>query len=219
MATSDPDELPFYKRADDQCRPGDIVRLAPSFRALKQLVHIGAEQKAPGRTTAILHGVSDSLPIPAGVLEGKTDARLTVPGLMTWGVLLTRGCDIDHGPVRQLAVIRPLSTMTRVDDQEAVIRGQHTSVHYFPKAHLDGKDFFADSFVDFRFVLTLHRDLFAVLDRPLALTREGLFDLYFSWTRHALGNQLQKTKPCPHCQCAVPVFELASQMLQPPLDY
>jgi hypothetical protein len=129
-------ETHFYKIPDEKVRPGDIVRLGPSFRALKELIHVGPQSMSKGHVSAALYGVSGSSPPPRDALEGKKDTRLVVPAILTWGILLTRGCDIDNGPHRQVAVLRPLSLLQGVEVKEAVILGKHNSLHYLPKPDL-----------------------------------------------------------------------------------
>lgn len=70
-----------------------------------------------------------------------------VPGILNFGLLLTRGCDIDHGRLRQVAAIRPLAIVSKVDDQEAVIQGKHTSMYFLPAAHVGELRVFDRSFV------------------------------------------------------------------------
>lgn len=132
--------------------------------------------------------------------------------------MLTRGCDIENSPVRQIAAIRPLSVINKAD-QEAVILGKHCSVQYLPPAAIDGHSIFGDSIIDFRYVATLHRDYFDQLERPVALTRDALLSLYFGWTRHTLGPQFQDTQPCPSCGQSISVFQFQEVILQPPVDY
>ena len=41
-------EPSIYKTPDEKVRPGDIVRLGPSFRALKELIHVGPQTTGKG---------------------------------------------------------------------------------------------------------------------------------------------------------------------------
>jgi hypothetical protein len=210
----------FYKTPDEKVRPGDIVRLGPSFRALKEIIHVGSQTVGKGQVSAFLHGVSGSSPATRDVVEGKKDTKLVVPATLAWAVLLTRGCDIDHGAHRQLAVLRPLSTLQGVEVQEAVILGKHSSLHYLPvPTERSSAALFDESFVDFRFVVTMHRDAFDKLERPIALTRDGLLDMYFSWMRHTIGPQVRRKSPCPSCATEVEIFQVVEDLLRPQPDY
>jgi len=154
------------------------------------------------------------------VSEGRKDTKLVVAAVLTWAVLLTRGCDIDNGLQRQLAVLRPLSILQGVEVKEAVILGRHSSLHYVPKpAEVQGAALFEESFVDFRFVVTMHRDAFDKLERPIALTRDGLLDMYFSWMRHTIGPQVSRKSPCPSCKTEIEVFQVVEDLLRPHPDY
>jgi hypothetical protein len=213
-------EPSLYKTPDQKIRPGDIVRFGPSFRALKELVHAGAQFASKGQVSALLHGVPGSSPPAKDVVEGKKDTKLVVPASLTWGILLTRGCDIDNGPQRQLAVVRPLALLQAVEVKEAVILGRHSSLHYLPKPpDVLGPEVFEESFADFRFIVTMHRDAFDKLERSIALTREGLLDLYFSWMRHSIGPQVRRKSPCPSCNAEVEVFQIAEDFIRPQPDY
>jgi hypothetical protein len=213
-------EPTLYKTTDEKVRPGDIVRLGPSLRALKDVVHVGAQAAAKNQVSAALLGVTGSPAPPKDILEGRRDTKLLVPAVLSWGVLLTRGCDIDNGPQRQLAVLRPLSVLQTTEAKEAVIRGKHSSLHYVPNPPAGFQDdLFGESFVDFRFVITLHRDAFDKLERPLALTRDGLLDMYFSWMRHTIGPQVKRKVPCGTCNTEMEVFQVVEDLLRPQPDY
>ena len=213
-------EPSLYKTPDQKVRPGDIVRLGPSFRALKELVHIGAQTAGKGQVSALLHGIPGSSPPAKDLVEGKKDTKLVVPTSLTWAILLTRGCDIDHSSQRQLAVLRSLTVLQGVEAKEAVILGKHSSLHYLPKPpDVPGQPLFEESFADFRFIVTIHRDVFDKLERPIALTREGLLDLYFGWMRHAIGPQVRRKSPCPSCKAEIEVFQVVEDLLLPQPDY
>lgn len=214
-------EPSLYQTPDEKVRPGDIVRLGPSFRALKEVVHVGSQQETgKGQVSALLLGVLGSSLPPKDVIEGKKDTKLVVPATLTWAVLVTRGCDIDNGPQRQLAVLRPLSVLQSVEAKEAVILGKHSSLHYLPEPpNFAGAALFPESFADFRFVVTMHRDAFDKLERPIALTRDGLLDMYFSWMRHTIGPQVRRKSPCPTCKTEVEVFQVVEDLLRPQPDY
>jgi hypothetical protein len=210
---------PYYENAGGTVRPGDILRLSPNLLALKDGVHIGAEQRGRDGRTAKLLGLPDSPPPHADVLEGRRESKIIVPVKLSWAVLLTRGCDIDKRAQRQVAAIRPLVLIRGPDEQAAVIRGDHNSLHYLPEATLDGRAWFPESFVDFRYTMTLDRALFEQIERPFALTRDGLYDLYFGWLRHTMGPQVQRTRPCETCGAPVSVFQYVVEALRPPPDY
>ena len=212
--------ITFYKVPEATVRPGDIVALAPSYRALKEVVHVGQQQASKGQLSARLLGVPGYEEPPKAILQGK-DTKLVVPATLTWGVLLTRGCDIDQGPHRQVAAIRPLSLLQEVSVKEACIRGEHSSLYYLPKPDQGaGSDpLFEESFVDFRFIALLHRDAFNQLARPLSLTREAVLDLYFGWLRHTIGPQVKRKAPCGSCGTEMEVFQVADDFLRPQPDY
>lgn len=222
MTTTEAAEPAYYKRPDEKVRPGDIVRLSPVYQALRlPLTHVGAEQKAKGnRIQGELHGREGGGAIPSAVLNGKKDGRFVVPGRLDCAVLLTRGCDIDHGRVRQLAAIRPLSTVQGVDEQAAIIEGKHMSLHYLPPPTGGQNDkVFGRSFVDFRYIVTVRQELFETLERPLALTADALLDLYFGWMRHTTGKEIPVELDCSECGHPVPVFEEVAEIASPPVDY
>jgi len=196
-------------------RPGDIVSLAPIYRALKVIRHLGNEQKAKDKVSVTLLEQSQ---LSQAVARGEQDSRFVVPGLLSWGVLLTRGCDIDNGKERQVAFLRPLRTFGDEKVQASIVDGMHTSLHYLPKPSL-GDCPLEESVVDFRFVVTLHRDVFGVLSRPLSLTREAVLDIYFSWMKHATGSHVPSTVPCPTCKCPVEVFRAVADVANPSDDY
>ena len=163
----------------------------------------------------------DGGPIPQRVNQGRKECVFLVDGVREqFAVLLTRGCDIDSGKVRQVAPVRPLTLIqggggrSAEQNQAAVIDGQHISLHYLPES-----DLFLESFVDFRYVTTIRRDLFDSLVRPLALSRDALLDLYMSWVTHTTGKQVPAKGRCPSCQGVVHFLRDADQILQPPLDY
>jgi len=214
-------EPSIYKTPDEKVRPGDIVRLGPSFRALKELIHVGPQTTGKGgQVSAALLGPSGGGLPAKDVAEGKKDTRLIVPAVLSWGVLLTRGCDIENGRQRQVAGIRPLTVLQTIEAKEAVIRGEHSSLHYMPKPPaLSGSEMFEESFLDFRFVVTMHGDAFDKLERPIAMTRDGLLDMYFSWMRHTIGPQVKRKAPCPSCKTEIEVFQMVEDLLRPQPDY
>lgn len=218
MAENTPDPQ-YYQVAGDTVRPGDILRLSPSLLPLKTVEHLGSQQQGKDGPTVKLLGVPNAPPPHRDVVEGKRDSKIIVPMQFTWALLLTRGCEVDKRPQRQLAAIRPLSIIQGEDEQIAVIKGEHNSLHYLPEAIVNETTWFPESFVDFRYTMTMHRDLFAQFERPIALTREGLHDLYFGWLRHTMGPQVERTKPCLSCGAQVPVFQLVEEVLRPPPDY
>jgi len=46
MTTSDAVSIHVFRQPEEKVRPGDIVSLAPIYRALKVIRHLGNEQKA-----------------------------------------------------------------------------------------------------------------------------------------------------------------------------
>lgn len=210
----------FYKSPDEKVRPGDIVELGPTFRALKDVVHVGSQQIAKQQVTAKIFGVAGFEAAPRAILEGRADTKLVVPGTLSWAVLLTRGCDIDNGPQRQVAVIRPLTLLQDVAAKEAVILGKHSSLYYLPKPEPAAPSpLFEESFIDFRFVATLHRDAWDRLTRRVSLSRAALLDLYFAWMKHTIGPQVQRKAPCPACNTEIEMFQVVEDFLRPQPDY
>jgi hypothetical protein len=107
-----------------------------------------------------------------------------------------------------------------VEAKEAVILGEHSSLHYMPKpGAVPGGEMFEESFLDFRFVITMHSDAFDKLERPIAMTRDGLLDVYFSWMRHTIGPQVRRKAPCPSCKTEIEIFRVVEDLLRPPPDY
>lgn len=213
----------FYKLPDDKVRPGDIVALGPTFRALKEVIHVGPQQVSKQQISAKLLGVSGFEQPSKAVLEGKSDTKLVVPAALDWGVLLTRGCDIDNGVQRQIAALRPLRLLQDVAVKESVILGKHSSLYYVPKPELVGVPtagaLFDESFIDFRFVATLHRDAWDRLTRVVSLSRAALLDLYFAWMKHTIGPQAQRKAPCPACNAEIEMFQVVEDFLRPQPDY
>jgi hypothetical protein len=78
---------------------------------------------------------------------------------------------------------------------------------------------FDESFVDFRFIVSLHRDAFNQLARPLSFTRDAVLDLYFGWMRHTIGPQVKRKAPCGSCGTEMEVFQVAQDFLRPQPDY
>jgi hypothetical protein len=212
--------LRYYKEPDATVRPGDIVRLSPYFHPLRRpLLHVSTNKSVKqGRLLTDLLGDERGATVPATVASGQKETEFVVRGKFDLAVLLTRGCDIENGVHRQLAAIRPLSVVQGVEHQAEVIEGKHTSLHYLPPAEREGASLFGESVVDFRQIVTLNRELFDGLDRPLALTREGLLDIYFNWMRHTIGQKVPATTTCV-CGAAVPVFAAVAEMASPPVDY
>ena len=209
-------EPSLYKTPDDLVRQGDIVRLGPSLRALKAIVHVGPQTSGKGgQSSATLLATPTK-----DVAEGRKDTQLIVPAVLSWGVLLTRGCDIENGRQRQLVGLRPMSVLQSTEAKESVILGKHSSLHYMPKPGAGpGGDMFEESFLDFRFVITMHSDAFNKLERPIAMTRDGLLDVYFSWMRHTIGPQVKRVAPCPACKTEIEIFHVVEELLRPPPDY
>jgi hypothetical protein len=221
MNSATPIAPPYYKDPDATVRPGDIMRLAPFFQAIRApLVHVSSNKSLKGgRELTDLVGGRGAV-VPEKVLLGQKETEFVVPGRFDFALLLTRGCDIEETPHRQLAAIRPLAVVQGGAERKAdVIEGKATSLHYLPPAKAAGVALFDDSFIDFRFIVTLSKDLFDGLHRPLALTRDGLLDVYFSWMRHAIGQKIPATTSCLGCGEPVPVFAAIEEVANPPADY
>ena len=126
---------------------------------------------------------------------------MAYPGLIEGG----------HPPADGRAVVfAPVSGFTGTGERRAALAPSGVDAR---------QELFEEGFVDFRFVITMHRDLFATFARPIALTRDGVLDLYFSWMRHTIGPQVQRKAPCPSCSAEVEVFPVAEDFLRPQPDY
>lgn len=227
MATIDPgtevgglnedeeEEVPFFRAPDEKVRPGDIVRLSPWLKALRRLEYLDAQQiKQKERILAARVELSQA---PVAVREGRDAARLIVASKLEWGVLVTRGCDVDNGPERQLVVLRSLRDFN-LPDHASIINGKRIGLHYIPEPNDDTLGM-GERVADFRFVATLHRDVFDTLERPLSLTPAALTDLYFGWMHHTIGKRVPTTAPCPNCGTPVEVFRLVEEVATPSGDY
>jgi hypothetical protein len=217
MATSEiTDQELVYRTPEDKVRPGDIVRSSPTYRPLKALQYVGANATAKGGLPIVpLIAPTDVSP----AIAGGADTRLLVPSFLSWGVLVTRGCDVDHSSDRQIVWIRPLSTWP-ADQRPSIIEGKVVSLHYLPESKADdGRVLFPESAVDFRVIVTLHKQVFDTLDRPVSLTPSGLTDLRLSWLRHTLGAHVPTTEPCPQCGTEVDVFRPIEECVTPVGDY
>lgn len=213
-ATSD-DEPAVFRAPEGVVRPGDIVRLSPSFKALKALEHLDRQETVhKGRATAARLAIADA---PADVRSGKSLARLIVESKLEWALLVTRGCDVDHGKERQLVLLRALNEF-QPTHHAPIIDGERVGLHYLPKPDDDHWGI-GDRVADFRFVVTLHKELFNQLERPVSLTRDALLDLYFSWMQHTIGKHIPATTPCPECGAAVAVFHAVEEVATPDADY
>jgi hypothetical protein len=216
---ADEAEASFYKPPDEKVRPGDVVRLSPFFQALKDpLVHLGPNKIMKGgrQLGDLLGGPGE--PVPAAVLNGK-QTEFVVRGKLDFALLLTRGCDIDKGSQRQLAAIRPLTTVQGVEQQASIIEGKTMSLHYVPASERNGIALFPESFVDFRYIVTLDASSFDKLERVTALARTGLLDVYFGWMRHTIGQRIPATLDCKQCGAPIPVFAGVAEIANPPADY
>lgn len=223
MATIDPsgglkdeeEEVPLFRSPDEKVRPGDIVRLSPWLKALKSLEHLDTQEtNHKGRIMAARVDLSQA---PVAVREGRDAARLIVASKLEWGVLLTRGCDVDHGRERQVAVLRSLREFNP-PDHAPIINGERIGLHYIPEPNGDVLGM-GERVADFRFIATIHRDVFDRLERPLSLTPAALTDLYFGWMRHTIGKRVPDTAPCPSCGTPVEIFRLVEELATPSGDY
>lgn len=214
VAEAADDEVVVFREPETKVRPGDIVRLSPWLKPLKQLQHLD-RQETPykGKQTAARVDIADA---PKNIREGKADARLIVESKLEWGLLLTRGCDIDHSKERQLVVLRSLAEFN--EHRAPIIRGERVSLHYIPAPASDSLGI-GERVADFRFVVTLHKDLFDGMQRPLSLTPTALLDLYFTWMNHTLGKSVPETMPCPKCETPVDVLRFVEAIATPSGDY
>jgi hypothetical protein len=212
----DDEEVLLFRPAEEKIRPGDIVRLSPWLRALKSpLQHLDAQEtKHQERPMAARIDLSQA---SVAIREGRKDVRLIVASKLEWGVLLTRGCDVDHRNERQVVVLRSLKEFN-VSHHAPIINGEHVGLHYIPEPSGDVLGI-GERVADFRFIATLHRDVFDELERPLSLTPAALTDLYFGWMRHTIGKRVPDTAPCPSCGTPVEVFRLVEEIATPSGDY
>jgi hypothetical protein len=220
VAVDEP-EVPYYKQPDDKIRPGDIFALSPTFVPLRPPFRVlsTSKSKAQGRVTCEIHGDPNGQPIPSDVSSGGKNASFVVDGAFGFAVLLTRGCEIDHGKLRQLAPVLPLSLVQGEPVQAEVIDGKHYSFHYMPTVPAEFGSLFPDSYLDLRRVVTLRADAFSGLARPLSLTRAGVMDLYFSWFRHTTGLTITNELKCPECSAMLPKYSQQTEHFPPPVDY
>lgn len=220
---------PQYRRPDARLRPGDVFLLAPVLEALRgPIAIIGSRDQKGGRIRAALLGGPDGAPLPGRFAAGQEPKELLVAGRLCLAVLLTRGCDIDNGDVRQVAPIRPLRLIrggTGRSDEEnqiAVVEGRTASYHFLPRPPeclLPPEVDFPPSFVDLRRTTTLHRSTLDDLPRVVSLTREAVTLLYFAWLRHVTGKQFAAQGICPGCGAAVPFLEDLLEPFTPDHDY
>lgn len=223
METNSPEKPTgtIYRAPEEIVRQGDIIQLAPVGRATREHLHVGQEQKKTvAGKTARSAWLLEPADLPTKIATGQQASRLVVPGILSWAILLTRGCDIENSDQRQVAFLRPLKDFGADAMQASIIDGKHTSLHFLPEAAVNGgAQLFADSVVDFRFVITLHRELFDQLARPIGLAHAALKDVYLSWLRHTTGKFISITVPCGSCGTPVPVFQEVQAMANPPDDF
>jgi hypothetical protein len=221
MSSSQAQEQSWYKAPENPVRQGDIVRLAPWLRAHKPpLLHLAKSKQTKGaRVSAQILGSSSLSPMSADVAIGKAEAEFVFSGKLEFGILLTRGCEIENDKVRQLAPIRPLSTIQGPDYQADLIKGKHLSLYYLPEARLLNGVVFKDSFVDFRYLITLHSDSFLQLTRVVSLTRFALMNLYFGWLRHTIGRDIPQTTSCIKCNERIEIFKEIQPHFLPSIEY
>src|SRR5262245_59358099 len=140
MATMTNPDDGWYRLPDTKTRPGDIFALAPSWRATKPPLRVGGnvQKGKDDRELMEILGGGAKYPLPPKVADGRQDGTFLVPGRTSFGILLTRGCEIDHGRMRQLAVIRPLAEVqgdgerSREQAQADIIDGKMFAAHYLP---------------------------------------------------------------------------------------
>jgi hypothetical protein len=210
--SDDPDH---YRVPDDKVRPGDIVRLFPAYRSLKAIEVLGAEWEKNSQRNAKLHSIAES---PKATREGSSETKLVVPGRLRWGLLLSRGCDVDHTVQRQIAPLRPIQEFNP-EDRANIIKGKTIGFHYLPAPPNRADLALGEMVIDFTFITTLHRDLFDTLVRPISLTRDTLHYVYLGWMRHTMGRDIPTMTPCPNCGADVEVFHAAAESARPPDDY
>jgi len=210
----------YYLAPDsEKVRQGDIVALAPMVWPIRPppwgVLNSGQEKNERRKAQ---HGRPSTWPRKR--LQGADDVDIVVTARLRWAMLLTRGCDVDKGRrQRQLAPIRPLSTISSEDDQLAVVEGRAVGLHYIPPVPQGLGSLFGHAYVDFRGVTTLHADLFDELERPLSVTRGALQEVYLAWVTHATGRRLSIAASCPHCGKPVPLLVEARDQVRPDEDY
>ncbi len=213
----------WYRVPDEKIRPGDIFSLSPSFRGLKPpLRAAGNTQKKNDRESVEILGAL--APLPTKISEGKQDATFLVPGRFTLGVLLSRGCEVENGKIRQLAIVRPLSEIQGDQERSAdenradVIDGKAFANHYLPAVPNLLGSVFADSYVDFRYICTVTAVFMEGLKRVISLTQVAVQQLYFGWMRHTTG-LVPTPGQCPECHQNIPLLVESPGMLSPPNDW
>ncbi len=214
----------WYRPPDEKVRPGDIFALAPSLQALKPPLKTAGNSQTAKDGRELVEVLGDKRPLSNKVATGQQDGVFLVTGRATFGVLLSRGCEVDSGPARQLAVIRPLAGIrgdgqrTAEENQAGVIDGNAFASHFLPAVPPEMGAIFPDSYVDFRYVCTLTAPLLSHFERRVSLSRDALGHLYFAWMRHTTGHTLRQGQ-CPKCNETIPVFVEHPGMLVPPDDW
>jgi hypothetical protein len=218
-------DLTWYRVPDEKLRPGDIFRFAPALRAAKAPLRIAGRQitgKGGVKTHEVLeHPTFDSV---ASSTQRGGETTLFLPGRLTLGIVLSRGCEIDKGRLRQVAQIRPLAEL-QGDGQRAahelqadLIDGKMFAAHYLPEVPAALGSHFPDSYVDFRYICTLDNSLLDPTSRLVSLSRDALHQLYFGWLRHTTG-AVPEPSPCPKCNQEIPLLVEAPGLLSPPEDW
>lgn len=206
----------YYRAADTVVRQGDFVRCAPNFLLLKTLEHVGQREKSQHGTKGFLLP-HDTVPEKISKNGGLTS--LVVPAHFSWMMLLTRGCDIDKGHVRQLVPRKPLTEIQEDERKADLINGKFNSLLYLPEMRVSDTEVVAEGFLDFRSIVSVKRELFDQLARPIGLTHGLLQTIYLGWIRHASGTVIPTHAECSGCGAAVPVFHVVQDAVTPPDDF
>ena len=216
----------FYRPPDTIVRQGDIVVLAPCFLSVRPpLRALGGISVKAGGIYAEVFGAAGGRSLPNAFATGAQEKDLVSPAQLGFGLLLTRGCEVDHRKYRQVVPIRPLEEIQGADgrsaeeNRAAVIEGQRFGMFYLPPVPVELGAYFSHSFVDFRRATTLHSTLFDQFTRPVALGREALQAVYLAWAAHCLGRTPMLEAACPSCSQVLALWATVQESVTPPEDF
>lgn len=126
-------------------------------------------------TSATLHRVSDG-PIANVKRFALERDEIVLPVQVTFGILLTHGCEFDNSPNADVlvALARPLGVVP-LDAQDAIRAGRNKRVFPLPE---NDDPHFAESYIDFTRITSLKPDQVTHLERILSPSKELLSALY-----------------------------------------
>lgn len=208
----------IYRALEGTVRQGDIFDGVPVVgAALLPLQIVGKPQvQKGGNVVSQVFGGKSGHPVPPAVADGRERGEAVVPVRLERGLLLSRGCDIDHAKTVQFAPVRPLSTAGGDAVKVAIIEGRAKSCHFLPADSTFGVQ---DCFVDFRQIATVKTEDVARLAPVVGLTRDGVRLLYPAFLRHLTAAELRLEGTCDSCGATVPLLSQIKNLLDPPEDY